>query len=135
MNKTELLVILLCALTWLSGCADTEVRTLELKNVIDISTVNVPANSCTQITEQLYVENIKSGLIFDVYTDSRCSDKIQGELFEICDNVEPQYGNSGQLGQNKPGGAEVCMFMNQQITGKKLADKSIDVQVITFEVL
>lgn len=139
-------LILTLPLLFLIGCADTEFAKLEDKDTdtyctIEGSTISCPDgttltvpevedeisfiitpiahNSCTQVSNGLFVESIQNSAIFDVYLDSSCSDRVNGELNEVCDNVETSYGNVGSLGTNKPGAGEVCSYDNLLIFGER----------------
>lgn len=145
-------LILLIAICNMVGCADTEFSKvdvptptvdtdtfckvvgnkvicpdgseLEFKNddEVKLNETLIKHNSCTAVSNGLYVESIQNSSIYDVYLDSSCSDIVKGELNEVCDNVEPSFGQSGSLGTNKPGAAEVCSFKNLLIFGEKQTD-------------
>lgn len=87
----------------------------------------VPANSCTKIRDGLYVESIRNSQIFDVYSNDKCKDS----LGEYCDNVEPSFGSSGQLGPNQPGGGEICWAGRTMVAGEKVNNDLI-IRVVDF---
>lgn len=89
----------------------------------------VKTGECTEVAAGVYVENIKKGLVFDVYMNDKCQDK----LGEFCDNVEPSYGSTGLLGENKPGGAEVCWADNRMLSGERVGDDLL-IRVLDFNV-
>lgn len=93
-----------------------------------VTTTNVETGMCEQIYPGIWAENIYSGEIFDVYMNDVCSDS----LGEYCDNVQPSYGSSGDIGPNETGNGTVCLALNYMVVGKKLANDSIDVSVIDF---
>jgi|GEM_PF-6009479 len=89
---------------------------------------NVPKNSCVQIGDSLWAENIRSGEIFDVYSNNQCKDA----LGEHCDNVVPSYGVSGLLGAGQPGSGTVCSISGTLVFGNVLEDDSLDITVVDF---
>lgn len=97
------------------------------ENAVILSQVKVAANSCTQVAKGIWVESIQNSTFFDVYYNSECQD-AKGEF---CDNVEPSEGSTGQFGENKRGGAEVCWADNVQISAEK-KDKDLLVRVLDF---
>ena len=132
----------------LFGCADKETRTITLPDTdtdtyctaigntitcpdgstltftpaadeIAFTQTKIKHNSCSPVSNGLFVESIRNSEIFDVYLDSSCKDRVNGQLNEVCDNVEPSFGNSGSLGSNKPGASEVCSFENLLIFGER----------------
>lgn len=94
----------------------------------NLTKVTVPANSCTKVAPGLWVENIQNGKFMDVYANDQCKDN----LGEYCDNVEVSYGSTGQFGENKRGGAEVCWAGDIQVSGSKLDNGDIKVFVLIF---
>jgi len=92
----------------------------------------VKKNSCSKIDTGLYVENIRDGIVFDVYMDSSCSDRVGGVLNEYCDNVQTQYGNVGSLGQGEAGSATVCWVGLKQLSGVRLSNGDIEIRILDF---
>jgi len=68
--------------------------------------MQVPANECKQVAPDVWVENIRNGEFFDVYSNAHCEDR-QGEH---CDNVLPSFGSSGTFGTNGNGDGTLCSF-------------------------
>jgi len=128
----------------LSACADTEIRQLkdtntdtyctlldgtvtcpdgssltitEPRDEISYISTNIAHNSCSPVSNGLFVESIHNSEFFDVYKDKSCQDRVNGQLNEVCDNVEPSYGATGQFGSNKAGASEVCVYNNLLIFG------------------
>lgn len=99
------------------------------EDAVMLSIHKVPNGQCVKVGEDLYVENIRSGQIFDVYMNDQCSDR----LGEYCDNVEPSFGSSSVLGENKPGGAEVCWADNRMVSGERVGD-DLKIRVLDFNV-
>ena len=99
------------------------------EDAVMLSIYKVPKGACTKVGKNLYVENIRSGQIFDVYMNDQCSDR----LGEYCDNVEPSFGSSGVLGENKPGGAEVCWADNRMVSGERIGD-DLKIRVLDFNI-
>ena len=87
----------------------------------------VPANKCVKLAEDLYVENIRNGQVYDVYEEPGCN----VEATEYCDNVEPSFGGHNPLGPNQPGGAEVCWAGKRMLSGEKVGN-DLHIRVITF---
>lgn len=87
----------------------------------------VEANKCVKIADDLYIENIQNGLIYDVYMEPGCN----VEATEYCDNVEPSFGGRTSLGENQPGGAEVCWAGNRMISGEKVGNDLL-IRVLDF---
>lgn len=149
-------LITIIALLSLTACADNVKRTVTLedtdtntfctvvdstitcpdgssfteKNEVDLTKTPLPvASGCYAISHGLYAESIQNGTIFDVYLDSSCSDMVNGELNEVCDNVQPSQGSVGSLGFGEAGNATVCPFENLLIYGEVLED------ILTINVL
>jgi len=97
-----------------------------------LSRIIVPEDACVKILSGVYVENIRQGIIFDVYMDDSCSDRVNGELNEFCDNVETQFGQSGDIGQGEAGAGDICWVDNNQISGIRKEDNSIEIRILTF---
>jgi len=88
------------------------------KDAAILSIVKVEANSCTQVAKDLWVQNINSGEVFDVYYNEHCAD-AQGEF---CDNLSPSYAehNNGQvIHDSVKGSGTTCWAKSRQITGHK----------------
>lgn len=102
---------------------------ITIEDQIEITKTELNLNGCQAISHGLFVEVIRNGEIFDVYTDSSCSDRKNGILNEVCDNVQPSFGNSGQLGFNKPGSSTVCPYENKLIYGHIL-DNILTISVL-----
>ncbi|PCI45839.1 MAG: hypothetical protein COB41_00175 [Proteobacteria bacterium] len=98
------------------------------KDSVILTTMTLEKGSCTQVMSGLYVENILSGLIFDVYSNDQCKDS----LGEHCDNVETSYGSSGQFGQGSAGPSSVCWIDNIQLSGVKLSNGDILLYILDF---
>lgn len=93
------------------------------------SEVKVAPGKCTQVASGVFVENIRNGDVFDVYYNDKCQDR----LGEYCDNVEPSEGSvGGQLGDNRPGGAEVCWAMHRQVSGERSSNGNLLIRVLEF---
>ena len=94
------------------------------KNGIDgedgviLTNVKVLANTCTQVADRIWIENIQNGRIYDVYANENCRDS-EGEF---CDNVVASFGSSGVLSDtNHQGSATVCLVdENIEIAARKL---------------
>lgn len=100
------------------------------QNSVVLSIVKVAANKCVQVAPGVYVENIRSGNFFDVYSNDQCKDS----LGEYCDNVEPSQGSTGEFGDNKQGGAEVCWTSNDvQVSGSVDNNGDLLIRVLDFE--
>lgn len=97
------------------------------EDAVLLTQAKVEANTCTKVADGLYVESIRNSQIFDVYSNDKCKDS----LGEYCDNVEPSFGSSGSLGENKPGGAEVCWAGNRMVTGEKVGNDLL-IRVLDF---
>ena len=90
----------------------------------------VPAGQCVEVMPGIYVENVQSGRLFDVYLNDSCSDS----LGEYCDNVIPAYGRSGRLSEDKHrGSGTVCWADDLMITGVKDSKDSPDITVKILE--
>ena len=148
-------LLIIFSLIGLIGCADNEERNFVLEdtdtntncsisnNVITcpdgtqvqvnqdqvlLTETKVPNNTCTQVTQGVFVENIQNGKIFDVYSNSMCVDTSG----EFCDNVKPSYGSSGQFGENKRGNGTVCSFGNLLLFGEKVGNDLI-IKIVEFK--
>ena len=97
-------------------------------DAVILTTIPVEAGKCVKVADGIYVENIRNGLVFDVYANDQCKDK----LGEYCDNVEPSFGSSGVLGENKPGGAEVCWADNRMLSGERVGNDLL-IRVLDFQ--
>jgi len=87
-----------------------------------VTTVKVKYNKCTQVDQNLWVENIH-GDIYDVYSNANCRDS-QGEY---CDNVAPSFGSSGSIDKNHhEGSATVCWAKDVRVSGYLSDDNSGD---------
>lgn len=99
------------------------------QNAVILSVVKVAANKCVQVAPGVYVENIRSGNFFDVYSNDECKDS----LGEFCDNVEPSQGSTGEFGDNRQGGAEVCWTSNNvQVSGSVDNNGDLLIRVLEF---
>ena len=93
---------------------------------IIVTQAKVPAGQCVEVAENIWVENIHNGAIYDVYYNDECKDS-KGEY---CDNVEPSFGNSGRLGPDKPGGGEHCLIETTFISGQRYGN---DLSIVVME--
>lgn len=99
------------------------------QDAVVLSTVKVPANSCTQVARDIWVENIQNARVFDVYSNDKCRDS-KGEY---CDNVLASFGNSGLLDEtDHPGSGTTCWANNIQIQGHKDQNNDILVKVLEY---
>lgn len=99
------------------------------KDAVLYSEIKVEPGECTMVATGVYVENIRNGDVFDVYYNDQCKDS----LGEYCDNVEPSEGSvGGQLGDNRPGGAEVCWAMQRQVSGERMSGGNLLIRVLEF---
>ena len=85
-------------------------------NGVVLSDTLVLENQCTKVADGIWVQNIRSGEVFDVYSNNQCRDA----LGEFCDNVEPSFGTSGSVGADQDGGGEICPVNNQLVYGEKI---------------
>ena len=91
------------------------------------STAQVPKNSCVEVMTGIWVENIRSGTILDVYYNDQCSDS-RGEY---CDNLVPSESRTGKLGAYK-GSGTVCWAGSVQISATKLDGGDVLVHLLDF---
>ena len=101
-------------------------------NSVILSSVLVESNQCQSVGNGVFIENIREGEVFDVYGDSSCSDLVMGNLNEFCDNVQPQFGNSGSIGTGEPGSATVCWVDRRQYSGIRQLNGDILIQILDF---
>jgi hypothetical protein len=97
-------------------------------NAVIYSQTVVDANTCTEVGNGLYVENIQQGRIFDVYFNDQCRDN----LGEHCDNVAPSFGSSGQFGDGGIGSGDVCWADRRQVSGERIANGGLLIRVLEF---
>jgi len=94
--------------------------TLPVSTGITLTATDLPTtNGCYPISNGLFVEVIKGAEFYDVYKHSSCSDYVNGELREICDNNEPAFGSSN-FGFGNGGTATMCPYNNLIIYGRVL---------------
>ena len=123
-------LILVCTLLFLWGCSD-ENNTYLTDDGTVVTKVYSPANSCTEVAEDLYVENIGNS-VFDVYYNDECKDS----LGEYCDNVIPSYGSSGIVdSRHHPGSATVCWAEGKRLSGYKIDSDGITIVIEDFSPL
>ena len=97
-------------------------------DAVILTTVNAPKNKCTKVYQGIWVENIQSGRVFDVYVNDKCSDS----LGEFCDNVEPAYGSNGSISPGQ-GAASVCWAGSSiQLSGVKKSNGDITIYILDF---
>jgi hypothetical protein len=97
---------------------------------VALTSVKVNKNTCTQVYQNIWVENI-NGEVFDVYYNPNCADN-QGEY---CDNVIPSYGVSGSVDDKyHRGSGTTCWADNVQIQGHRVTNTSKDfiIKVMDF---
>lgn len=92
------------------------------------SEVLVPAGQCVEVADGVWVENIQSGRLADVYMNDQCSDS----LGEFCDNLVPSYGRSGKLDDHPHFGSGTTCWAGDLLVlahkpGKNDADLTIKV--------
>lgn len=88
----------------------------------------VAPGQCRKVARGIYVENIQNGRLFDVYSNSSCSDRDG----EYCDNVVPGEGSTGKLDEYE-GSATVCWAGRKtQISGMKRSDGSLLIYLLKF---
>lgn len=97
------------------------------EDAVNLTKVTAPKNSCTQVGEGLYVENINNGSVFDVYYNSQCSDS----LGEYCDNVVPAEPTVGQVDQYN-GSGTVCWAGDIMLSGVVQDNGDIEVYLLDF---
>ena len=90
-----------------------------------LSTVKVNKNTCTQVSKNLWVENVH-GDVFDVYSNPYCEDR-DGEW---CDNVRPSYGVYGSVDKNLArGSGTICWADNVKLSGSKASKTDGDILI------
>ena len=99
-----------------------------------LNTVVVKKNTCTQVAQDVYVQNISSGYVLDFYMDSSCNDYVGGELNEYCDNVATSFGsyNNGEVGNTLPGSSTLCWVEDVQYSGIRLSNGDVQVKILDF---
>lgn len=99
------------------------------EDAVVLTKVTAPKNSCTKVADGIWVENIQSGKLFDVYLNDNCADN-KGEY---CDNVIPSFGKSGSLDPDEhPGSATVCWAGDIQISGVKQSNGDLLIYLLNF---
>lgn len=97
------------------------------QDAVILTRVMAPANACTLVYPGVWVENINTGKVFDVYYNANCSD-AQGEY---CDNVVPVDESTGSVGQYN-GSGTVCWADNLQLSGVLRSGGDIEVYILDF---
>lgn len=112
------------------GSKDGDTHITEVIEIIKYPfvTVTVPKNSCVEVLEGIWAENIR-GEVFDVYFNDSCAD-VQGEY---CDNVLPSYPESGSVdSRHHEGSGTICWAGDIRVSGSLESDDSITVRVEDF---
>lgn len=107
---------------------------LDGKDAVVLGEVLVKKNTCTQIGPNIWAQNISNGYVFDVYSDSSCSDYENGDLKEYCDNVATSFGsyNGGQVGNTLPGSSTLCWVEKTQYSGVRQLNGDILIKALDF---
>lgn len=96
-------------------------------DAVSLTKINAPKNKCTKVSDNIWVENIQNGKVFDVYSNSNCADN-QGEY---CDNVVPSNDKTGKVEEYR-GSGTVCWSGNIQLSGVKQDNGDILIYMLDF---
>jgi hypothetical protein len=88
-------------------------------------------SGCHKVYPGYWAQNLDSGYVFDLYGDSSCNDYNKKEK---CDNVATSFGalNNPPVGNNKPGGGDLCWDVNIMFGGDRQSNGDIVVYIIDF---
>jgi hypothetical protein len=97
------------------------------KDAVILDIYQVKPGACTQVGQDIWIENIQNGRVFDVYSNDQCKDS-KGEY---CDNVVPVDDRTGRVDEYR-GSGTVCWANNKQISGVKMDNNDIMIYVLEF---